>query len=77
VIVYLNGQYVDDSRAAVALFDGGYLFGDGVFETIRLYGGLPFDLDGHLQRMQGQLADRSSRTWSTATASPTWTAVAA
>jgi branched-subunit amino acid aminotransferase/4-amino-4-deoxychorismate lyase len=44
VIVYLNGQYVDDSRAAVALFDGGYLFGDGVFETIRLYGGLPFDL---------------------------------
>ena len=55
MIVYLNGAYIDDADARIPLFDGGYLYGDGVFETLRLYGGRPFDLHGHLDRMNAQL----------------------
>ncbi|NTV03608.1 hypothetical protein HGA89_01655 [bacterium] len=56
MIVFLNGKYHDARDARVGLFDGGYLYGDGVFETIRLYGGRPFDLAGHLGRLAANLA---------------------
>jgi len=62
MIVYLNGSYVDASTAKISLFDGGYLFGDGLFETLRCYGGRPFDLEGHLERLQRQL-DLLSYSW--------------
>lgn len=55
MVVYLNGSYLDDTSASISIFDGGYLYGDGVFETLRLYRGVPFDLSGHLQRMADQL----------------------
>jgi len=55
MIIYLNGHFISDHEARISLMDGGYLFGDGVFETLRLYAGTPFDLDGHLRRMARQL----------------------
>jgi len=55
MIVYLDGSYMREADARVPLLDGGYLYGDGVFETLRLYGGLPYDLAGHLSRMTDQL----------------------
>ncbi len=55
MIVYLNGRFCPADEARISLLDGGYLFGDGVFETLRLYAGRPFDLEGHLARMASQL----------------------
>jgi branched-subunit amino acid aminotransferase/4-amino-4-deoxychorismate lyase len=55
LIVYLNGQFVDAAAARVSLFDGGYLYGDGLYETLRLYGGQPADLEGHLGRLCREL----------------------
>ncbi|MBU0741626.1 aminotransferase class IV [bacterium] len=55
MIVFLNGKYCAAGEARVSLFDGGYLYGDGMFETIRLYVGRPFDLAGHLARMSSNL----------------------
>lgn len=56
MFAFLNGNYLDADAARVSLFDGGYLHGDGVFETLRLYGGRPFDLAGHLDRLERNLA---------------------
>lgn len=49
--VYLNGQLVDRKDAKVSVFDHGYLYGDGVFEGIRVYNGLIFRLEQHLDRL--------------------------
>lgn len=55
MIVYLDGSFLPAEQARIPLLDGGYLYGDGVFETVRLYDGRPFDLDGHLARMARHL----------------------
>lgn len=49
--VYLNGTFVDESKAVVSVFDHGLLYGDGVFEGIRSYGGLIFKLREHIDRL--------------------------
>ncbi|MFW6170771.1 MAG: aminotransferase class IV, partial [Planctomycetota bacterium] len=49
--VYINGDYVDKERAAISVFDHGLLYGDGVFEGMRSYGGKVFRLREHLQRL--------------------------
>ncbi len=49
--VYLNGRFLKESEAAISVFDRGFLYGDGVFETMRSYGGCIFRLDRHLQRL--------------------------
>jgi branched-chain amino acid aminotransferase len=49
--VYINGQYVDKDKASVSVFDHGFLFGDGIFEGMRSYGGRVFRLDEHLRRL--------------------------
>jgi branched-chain amino acid aminotransferase len=48
--IYLDGRFVDEADAKVSVFDHGLLYGDGVFEGIRLYGGNVFRLDEHLER---------------------------
>ncbi len=48
--VFLDGSFVDEADAKVSVFDHGLLYGDGVFEGIRLYGGNVFRLDEHLER---------------------------
>ncbi len=48
--VYLNGQFVERGAAVVSVYDHGLLYGDGIFEGIRIYGGKIFRLDEHLRR---------------------------
>lgn len=50
--VYLDGAFVDEAEAKVSVFDHGLLYGDGVFEGIRLYGGNLFRLEEHLERLE-------------------------
>ena len=49
--IYLNGEFVDKADAKVSVFDHGLLYGDGVFEGIRLYDGCVFKLEEHLERL--------------------------
>lgn len=50
--IYLNDQLVDADAAKVSVFDHGLLYGDGIFEGIRLYDGCVFKLDAHLERLE-------------------------
>jgi branched-chain amino acid aminotransferase len=52
MIIYLDGQYVPESAAKVSVFDHGLLYGDGIFEGIRLYSGNIFRLEEHLERFE-------------------------
>lgn len=49
--IYLNGKLVDREEARVSVFDHGLLYGDGVFEGIRSYNCLIFQLKGHINRL--------------------------
>jgi branched-chain amino acid aminotransferase len=49
--VWVDGQWLDRDSAAVSVFDHGLLYGDGVFEGIRVYGGAAFRLQEHLERL--------------------------
>ena len=51
-IVYLNGSLVPRSQARVSVFDHGFLYGYGLFETMRAYNGTIFLLERHLQRLR-------------------------
>jgi branched-chain amino acid aminotransferase len=59
--VYVNGAFVPPAQATVPAFDHGYLYGDGLFETLRTYGGVPFRLDEHLTRLEQGLSELSIR----------------
>lgn len=50
--IYLDGKFVDNADAKVSVFDHGLLYGDGVFEGIRLYDGNIFRLEEHLERLE-------------------------
>jgi len=50
--VGLNGAVVDANEAVISVYDHGFLYGIGLFETFRTYGGKPFLLDRHLQRLR-------------------------
>ncbi|MBN2270686.1 MAG: branched-chain-amino-acid transaminase [Sedimentisphaerales bacterium] len=49
--IWLDGKLLDQADAKVSVFDHGLLYGDGVFEGIRVYGGRVFELDAHLRRL--------------------------
>jgi len=49
--VYLDGQIVPVSEAKISVFDHGLLYGDGVFEGMRVYLGKVFKIDAHIQRL--------------------------
>ncbi|SMO38033.1 branched-chain-amino-acid transaminase [Melghirimyces algeriensis] len=49
--VFMNGKYVKQTEASVSIFDHGFLYGDGVFEGIRVYEGNVFRLKEHLERL--------------------------
>ncbi|MCY0901827.1 MAG: branched-chain-amino-acid transaminase [Firmicutes bacterium] len=49
--IFLNGQLVPKEQAVVSVFDHGFLYGDGVFEGIRLYDGVIFRLAEHIERL--------------------------
>jgi aminodeoxychorismate lyase len=50
--VFLNGQFVPEERAVVSVFDRGFLYGDGLFEGIRVSNGAPLRWAQHLARLQ-------------------------
>lgn len=50
-LVYVNGEIVPKSQAKVGVFDHGLLYGDGVFEGIRVYNGKIFMLGQHMDRL--------------------------
>ncbi len=50
--VYINGQFLDQADAKISVFDHGFLYGDGIFEGIRLYSGCIFRLEEHLERLE-------------------------
>jgi D-alanine transaminase len=54
-IVYLNGEFMPDTEARIPVLDRGFIFGDGVYEVIPVYGGKLFRFDEHLQRLQNSL----------------------
>jgi branched-chain amino acid aminotransferase len=54
--IYIDGAYYDRDKATVSVFDHGLLYGDGVFEGIRIYGGKVFKLDEHLARLYDSAA---------------------
>jgi len=68
--VYLNGQFLPSDQAQVSVMDRGFLLGDGVYEVIPVYGGKPFRLAQHIQRLRNSLAairldlDISDEQWS-------------
>jgi branched-chain amino acid aminotransferase len=49
--IWLDGQLVDKNEAKISVYDHGLLYGDGVFEGIRVYAGRVFELDAHLDRL--------------------------
>lgn len=50
--VFLNGEFVPAERASVPVLDRGFLYGDGLFETMRVHRGQPFCWDAHLDRFE-------------------------
>jgi D-alanine transaminase len=53
--VFLNGQFIPRDQASIPVTDRGFLFGDGVYEVIPAYGGKPFRLAAHIQRLENSL----------------------
>src|SRR3989304_8986712 len=49
--IYIDGKYYDKSDAKVSVFDHGLLYGDGVFEGIRIYNGKCFRIKEHIERL--------------------------
>jgi branched-chain amino acid aminotransferase len=49
--IYLNGKIVPAKEAVVSVFDHGFLYGDGIYETIRVYDRVIFMLEEHLGRL--------------------------
>ncbi|PZE19232.1 aminodeoxychorismate lyase [Paenibacillus xerothermodurans] len=51
MIINVNGKLIDEDKAVVSVYDHGFLYGIGLFETFRTYNGLPFLLDEHMIRI--------------------------
>ena len=52
VAVNVNGQVFDREHAVISVFDHGFLYGEGVYETLRTYNGKPFLFDRHMSRLR-------------------------
>jgi len=50
--VNVNGRVFDQEHAVVSVFDHGFLYGEGVYETLRTYNGQPFLFDRHMRRLR-------------------------
>ena len=51
-MVNVNGRISDDAHAVISVFDHGFLFGEGIYETLRTYNGEPFLFDRHMRRLR-------------------------
>src|SRR5205823_9118185 len=50
--VNVNGRVSDQEHAQISVFDHGFLYGEGVYETLRTYNGQPFLFDRHMKRLR-------------------------
>jgi branched-chain amino acid aminotransferase len=50
-VIYINNKLVPKSKAVVSVFDHGFLYGDGVYETLRAYKGVVFKIEEHIERL--------------------------
>ncbi len=50
-LVYIDGEYYPKSQAKISVYDHGFLYGDGVFEGVRVYNGMAFKLKEHIDRL--------------------------
>ena len=55
MIAYVNGRWLPDKKAYVSILERGFLYGDGLFETMRAYNGNIFMLAAHLRRLRDGL----------------------
>lgn len=56
VVVNVNGRISDATQASIPVFDHGFLYGEGVYEVLRTYHGVPFLFDRHMQRLRASAA---------------------
>ena len=56
VLVNVNGAISDGASATISVFDHGFLYGEGVYETLRTYNGEPFLFDRHMHRLRQSAA---------------------
>lgn len=54
--VFFNGAYLEREQVRISPDDRGFLFADGIYEVVRYYGGRPFELGAHIQRMRDGLS---------------------
>ncbi len=54
--VNVNGRIADEAHAVISVFDHGFLFGEGIYETLRTYNGEPFLFDRHMRRLRRSAA---------------------
>lgn len=52
VMVNVNGRLLDQEHAVISVFDHGFLYGEGVYEVVRTYEGVPFLFDRHMRRLR-------------------------
>src|SRR3954462_10174348 len=65
--VLLNGRLLDAAQARVSVFDHGFLYGDGIYETVKAYQGRIFHWPTHYRRLRGSARRLSLRCpWSSA-----------
>jgi D-alanine transaminase len=57
MIVFINNKFVDEKDAAISPFDRGFLFADGVYESIRSYNGKLFQYKNHIKRLKRSLKE--------------------
>jgi D-alanine transaminase len=60
-MVFLNGKLLPPDEAKVSVLDRGFIFGDGVYEVVPVYSGVPFRLDEHLARLERSLGETKIR----------------
>jgi branched-chain amino acid aminotransferase len=51
MLAFINGRFVPEAQAVVPVNDRGFMYGDGLFETLRVCNGRPYCLEQHLERM--------------------------
>lgn len=54
---YLNGEFTELPNAKISVMDRGFIFGDGVYEVLPVYGGRPFRFEQHMARLERSLAE--------------------
>ena len=52
VMVNINGRILDKEHAVISVFDHGFLYGEGIYEVLRTYDGVPFLFDRHMRRLR-------------------------